>query len=248
MGAGGRRLDDMPTTLNALLGARLDRLGEQERDALERGAVEGEVFHQAAIVELSAEPVRPSVPGELGQLARKDLIRLAAASLVAGGIAYRFKHILVREAAYRGTAKRLRADLHERFADWLERVAGERVAEYHEILGYHFEQAYRYREELGAVDADAQLLAARAAHHLGAAGRRANDRADVGAAANLLRRATALLPLDSVERLDLLNHLAYAVDQTGRMLEARAIAQELYERASGSASAPSPPTGAPMRR
>ena len=102
------------------------------------------------------------MPGELGQLARKDLIRLAAASLVAGGIAYRFKHILVREAAYRGTAKRLRADLHERFADWLERVAGERVAEYHEILGYHFEQAYRYREELGAVDADAQLLAARA--------------------------------------------------------------------------------------
>jgi predicted ATPase len=227
----GGHLDEMPMTLNALLGARLDRLEGQERDALERGAVEGEVFHQAAIVELSDEPVRPSVPGELGQLARKDLIRLAAASLVAGGIAYRFKHILVREAAYRGTAKRLRADLHERFADWLESVAGGRVAEYHEILGYHFEQAYRYREELGAVDAEGLALAARAAHHLGAAGRRANDRADVGAAANLLGRAAALLPLDSVARLEILRHLAYAVDQTGRMLEARAIAQELYERA-----------------
>jgi tetratricopeptide (TPR) repeat protein len=227
----GGDLDEMPTTLNALLGARLDRLAGQERDALERGAVEGEVFHQAAIVALSEEPVRPSVPGELGQLARKDLIRLAAASLVAGGVAYRFKHILVREAAYRGTAKRLRADLHERFADWLERVSGERVAEYHEILGYHFEQAYRYREELGAVDAEGLALAARAARHLGAAGRRANDRADVGAAANLFGRATGLLPLDSVERLELLRHQAYAVDQTGRMLEARAIAQELYERA-----------------
>jgi tetratricopeptide (TPR) repeat protein len=228
----GGDLDEMPTTLNALLGARLDRLEGQERDALERGAVEGEIFHQAAIVELSEEPARRAVPAELGQLARKDLIRLAAASLVAGGIAYRFKHILVREAAYRGTAKRLRADLHERFADWLERVAGERVAEYHEILGYHFEQAYRYREELGAVDDEGRTLAARAAHHLGAAGRRANDRADVGAAANLLGRATTLLPVDSVERLRLLNHLAYAVDQTGRMLEARAIAQELFERAS----------------
>ena len=227
----GGELDEMPATLNALLGARLDRLEKQERDALERGAVEGEVFHQAAIVALSEEPARPSVPGELGQLERKELIRLAAASLVAGGIAYRFKHILVREAAYRATAKRLRAELHERFADWLERVAGERVGEYHEILGYHFEQAYRYREELGAVDPDAHLLAARAGHHLGAAGRRANDRADVRAASNLLRRGAALLPPDSVERLELLRHLAYAVNETGRMLEARAIAEELYQRA-----------------
>ena len=103
MGARGRRRwTSCRPRLNALLGARLDRLESQERDALERGAVEGELFHQAAVVELSEEPARPSVPGELDELARKDLIRLAAASLVAGGIAYRFKHILVREAAYRG--------------------------------------------------------------------------------------------------------------------------------------------------
>jgi class 3 adenylate cyclase/tetratricopeptide (TPR) repeat protein len=227
----GGDLDEMPTTLNALLGARLDRLEGQERDALERGAVEGEVFHQAAIVALSEEAARPSVPGELGELARKDLIRLAAASLVAGGIAYRFKHILVREAAYRGTAKRLRADLHERFADWLERMSGARVVEYHEILGYHFEQAYRYREELGAVDAEGRALAARAAHHLGAAGRRANDRGDVHAAANLLGRAAALLPADSLERLELLLPYAYAVAEAGRGLDARSIEAELYERA-----------------
>jgi class 3 adenylate cyclase/tetratricopeptide (TPR) repeat protein len=227
----GGELDEMPTTLNALLGARLDRLEGTERDALERGAVEGEIFHQAAIVALSDEPVRPSVPSELGRLERKELIRLAAASLVAGGVAYRFKHILVREAAYRATAKRLRAELHERYADWLERGAGARLGEYHEILGYHFEQAYRYREELGAIDADARLLAARAGHHLGAAGRRANDRADVRAASNLLGRAAALLPPDSVERLEVLRHLAYAVGETGLLLESRAIAQELYERA-----------------
>jgi hypothetical protein len=227
----GGDLDEMPTTLNALLGARLDRLEGQERDALERGAVEGEVFHQAAIVALSEEPARPSVPGELGQLARKDMIRLAAASLVAGGIAYRFKHILVREAAYRGTAKRLRADLHERFADWLERVSGARVAEYHEILGYHFEQAYRYHEELGAVSAEGRALAARAAHHLGAAGRRANDRGDVYAGANLLSRAVALLPDDSRERLGLMLPYGYALYESGRALESKAVNQELYQRA-----------------
>ena len=88
------------------------------------------------------------------------MIRPAAASF-AGDVAFRFKHILVREAAYRATAKKLRASLHEHFADWLERLAGERVGEYQEILGYHFEQAYRYREELGPVDDDARALAAR---------------------------------------------------------------------------------------
>jgi tetratricopeptide (TPR) repeat protein len=227
VGEGGE-LDEMPTSLNALLGARLDRLGQQERDVIERGAVEGELFHQAAIVELSEEPARPAIPGELGRLARKDLIRLAAATVVAGGAAYRFKHILVREAAYLATTKKARAALHERFADWLERLAGDRIGEYHEILGYHLEQAYHYRAELGERD---EALARRASHHLGAAGLRANDRADIRAAANLLGRATDILPAAATERLELLRHLTYAVDQTGRMREARAISQELYERA-----------------
>ena len=117
----------------------------------------------------------------------KDLIRPAAASF-AGEIAFRFKHILVREATYRATAKKLRASLHERFADWLERLVGDRVGEYEEILGYHFEQSYRYRAELAPVDHDARELAARAGRHLGAAGLRAIDRGDVYAAVNLLGR------------------------------------------------------------
>jgi class 3 adenylate cyclase/tetratricopeptide (TPR) repeat protein len=227
----GGELDEMPTTLNALLGARLDRLEGRERDALERGAIEGELFHQEAIEALSEEPVRGSVSGELGRLERKELIRLAAASMLAGSVAYRFKHILVREAAYRATAKRLRALLHERYADWLERVAGERVGEYHEILGYHFEQAYRYRAELGPVGDDDRALAARAGSHLGKAGRRANDRGDVHAAANLLGRATALLPAEGLERLELLIPYSYAVAECGRVFESREIDDELDELA-----------------
>jgi class 3 adenylate cyclase/tetratricopeptide (TPR) repeat protein len=219
---------DLPTSLNALLGARLDQLGPGERDALERGAIEGELFHQAAVLELTEQPSRPAVPGGLDALNRKDMIRLAAASLAGEMIAYRFKHILVRDAAYRATTKKLRATLHERYADWLEGRAGSRVGEYHEILGYHLEAAYRYRVELGDTD---PALAFRAARHLGAAGRHANARADVRAASSLLRRATALLPPESVERLELLHELTYAVDQAGMMREARKIAQELYEQA-----------------
>jgi class 3 adenylate cyclase len=235
VGEGGD-LAEMPTSLNALLGARLDRLDPKARDALERGAVEGELFHQGAVVELSEEGSRPSVEGDLGTLARKDLIRLAAASLVAGGAAYRFKHVLVREAAYVATTKKLRASLHERFADWLEQVAGDRVGEYHEILGYHYEQAYLYRIELGPADEHARRLAARAGRHLGAAGLRANDRGDARAGANLLARATGLLPTDSVERLELLLPYAYAVlesrrARSGAISESKAIFDELYEQA-----------------
>jgi tetratricopeptide (TPR) repeat protein len=219
---------DLPTSLGALLGSRLDQLAPGERDALERGAVEGEFFHQAAVVELSDQPARPSVLRGLDELSRKDMIRLTAASLAGEMIAYRFKHILVRDAAYRGTTKKLRASLHERYAGWLEQRAGGRVGEYHEILGYHLESAYRYRAELGDND---PALALRAGRHLGTAGRQANARADVRAAASLLRRATVLLPAKCIERLELLSELAYAVDQAGLMRQARAIAQELYEQA-----------------
>jgi Predicted ATPase len=143
--------DALPRSLNALLGARLDRLEAQARDALERGAVEGELFHRGAVVELSAEKARMSVPGGLEELTGKDMIRPAETNF-AGDLAFRFKHILVRDAAYQATAKKLRAALHEQFAEWLERSAGERVVEYEEILGYHLEQSYRYRSELGPID------------------------------------------------------------------------------------------------
>jgi class 3 adenylate cyclase/tetratricopeptide (TPR) repeat protein len=231
----GGDLAEMPTSLNALLGARLDRLEPAARDALERGAVEGELFHQSAVVELSDERSRPAIGDELGLLARKDLIRLAAASLVAGGAAYRFKHVLVRDAAYLATTKKVRASLHERFADWLEQLVGDRIGEYHEILGYHLEQAYRYRTELSPPDDHARTLAERAGRHLGAAGLRANDRGDVRAGANLLARATGLLPPESIERLELLLPYAYAVGQSrgrwGAITESEAIIDELYEQA-----------------
>ena len=78
--------------------------------------------------------------------------------------------------------KARRADLHARFADWLEREAGERVGEYDEILGYHLERAYRYLSELGPVDERARELGARAAARLGSSGGRALARGDIRSA------------------------------------------------------------------
>jgi class 3 adenylate cyclase len=214
---------EMPTSLSALLGARLDRLQGNERDALERGAIEGELFHQASVVELTDQSARRAVPGGFDQLSRKDLIRLTAASVAGELIAYRFKHILVRDAAYRATTKKLRAVLHERFADWLAGTAGERLGEYEEIVGYHLEQAYRYRAELGSIDAETRALGERAAAHLAAAARRAQSRNDSHAEAGLLERALAIGIADPRERLSLEIDLGTAFGATRRVKEADAL-------------------------
>ena len=227
-----RELDSvaLPASLNALLGARLDRLDGDQRDVLERGAIEGEVFHRGAVVELSPDESSPAIAERLEALTGKDFLRPTEARLI-GEAAFRFRHILVREAAYRATAKKLRAALHERFAAWLERVAGERVTEYEEILGYHLEQSFRYRAELGPVDDEARTLGVRGASRLAHAGRRALARGDLDAATNLLGRAAALVPAGSRERIKLLPDLVEARYEAGRIEGLDALLEEGIEAA-----------------
>ena len=104
--------------------------------------------------------MRGQVRDRLASLMRMELVRPDQASF-AGDEAYRFRHLLIRDAAYQALAKQTRSELHERFAAWLERVASDRLAEYEEIIAYHLEQAYRYRVELGAADAQARTWPAR---------------------------------------------------------------------------------------
>ena len=181
---------EVPPTLKALLTARLDQLDRPERSVLERGAVEGEVFHQGVVQVLM--PEEPRLTSQLTLLVRKELIR-PDRPLFAGEDAFRFRHLLMRDAAYEALPKAERAELHERFAGWLAQH-GEEFVELDELLGYHLEQAYRYGQELGQVDAHAQALAAQAGERLARAGSRAVLRHDHHAALNLLERAAGLLP------------------------------------------------------
>ncbi len=193
----------IPPSINALLAARLDGLNGEERTVIERASVEGKIFHRGAVTELAPEPMRGQVRDRLASLMRMELVRPDQASF-AGEEAYRFRHLLIRDAAYQALAKQTRSELHERFAGWLERVAADRLAEYEEIVAYHLEQAYRYRIELGPPDAHAQELALRAGTLLADAGERANTRADVSATVDLLGRAVELLPEDLPRRRRLL--------------------------------------------
>ena len=211
----------LPPTIQALLAARLDGLGSEERTVIERASVEGKVFHRGAVTEMAPEPMRGQVRDRLASLMRMELVRPDQASF-AGDEAYRFRHLLIRDAAYQALAKQTRSELHERFAAWLERVASDRLAEYEEIIAYHLEQAHRYRTELGPPDAHAQELAERAGALLADAGQRADARADVSATVDLLGRAVELLP-DGPRRRRLLSRLADRVYEAGDAPRAEAI-------------------------
>ncbi len=213
----------VPASIQALLAARLERLESNERELLERGAVEGEVFHRLALRALAEERLPAEIELRLGRLVRKELIRPHPATLP-GDDAFRFRHLLIRDAAYDGLPKATRAELHQRFAQWLvSQVPG--LVELDEIAGWHFEQAIHYRSELGHPD-DPEL-ARHAAEHLYAAGVRAYRRSDVGAARSLLSRAHALAPAGDLLRARAAAELAaMLVDGVGMVVD-----QELLDDA-----------------
>ena len=195
----------VPPTIQALLASRLDRLAPDERTAVECAAVQGQDYRQDALADLVPEALAGRLAELQQSLVRKDLVRPI------GDVTFRFKHLLLRDAAYEALPKEQRAELHERFADWMESNA----PELEEIRGYHLEQAYRYRGELGPVDEAGHALARRASALLAAAGRRARDRADAPATTNLLERAVRLLPDGDPEAVALLPDLGSAIAEGG---------------------------------
>jgi predicted ATPase/class 3 adenylate cyclase len=212
----------VPQSITTLLAARLESLPDDERALLLRASVEGTIFHRGAIRELAAEWPEAALERSLAMLVRRDLIR-PDRSLFPGDEAYRFRHLLIRDAAYRSLSKARRADLHERLAGWLERTAIGRPLEHEEILGYHLEQAFRCRSDLASADDELKALGERASERLGLAGQRALARSDLPAAIGLLERAASLAAGDGAARAELLPTLAAALIEAGRLADAERV-------------------------
>jgi class 3 adenylate cyclase len=199
----------VPPTIQALLAARIDRLESDERDVLARASVEGRLFHRGALAELLPPETRAQLGTHLLSLVRKEFLRPDRA-LFAGDDGFRFGHVLIRDAAYNSMPKQLRADLHERYARWLEERLTARSDDYLEIVGFHLEQAWRYHSELGKSD---DALACEAGERLWKAARAASERMDVPAALALYERANALLSDEPTG--ELLQEFGAAVNRTG---------------------------------
>jgi class 3 adenylate cyclase len=215
----------MPPSVRVLLAGRIDRLLRGERAVLERAAIEGREFRRTAVADLLPPGERSKVDEHLLALVRKDFIRPRRAAEQTDD-AFAFRHILVRDAAYEAMTKDLRAELHERYADFLESWGGE-----DELVGYHLEQACRCRREVAPADGQRSELTVRAVERLGRAGRAALNRGDIRAAANLLSRAAALPAPDLPSRLQLLPDLAEALAAVGELTGADEVLKEAVERA-----------------
>jgi class 3 adenylate cyclase/tetratricopeptide (TPR) repeat protein len=215
----------IPPSIQALLAARLDQLDRSERNVIELAAVIGREFSRAAVTALAPPDLEASLAGALMGLVRKQL--LAPETGAAQDDGFRFGHVLIRDAAYEAVPRTVRAELHERLADWLqvERSAAE------EIIGYHLEQAYLARSGLGRPDRRSEALARRAGSVLASAGRRALARGDPPAAVSLLDRAVALLGDEAA--LEFLPDLGRALYTAGELREA----DELLSRAADVAAA-----------
>jgi len=200
----GTRDRGVPLTIQALLAARLDGLDPEERGVLERAAVLGRDFSRAAVAALSDGQHR----APLLSLVRKELVR-PAPSDADGDDGFRFRHALIRDAAYASVPKRTRAELHERAARWFaERNADD------ELVGYHLEQSHRYLFDLGERN---EAIATQAGELLGGAGMRASARGDAAAARVLLSRSLALLPANHELRIELLRELSSAFWLSGEL-------------------------------
>ncbi len=198
----------LPATVQALLAARLDRLGPGERAVLERAAVIGKQFGLDDVTALLEPEAVPTAETHLGTLVVRGFVRPGDDE------GLRFRHVLVQEAVYRSAPKRLRAELHERYADRLDSVWSE-LPELDEFVGYHLEQAYRLRTELGESDRRVERLAEDGGRRLGETGVRALKRGDMPATVNLLERATSLIPLGDPSLPLLLSELSIALRTSG---------------------------------
>ncbi len=221
---------EMPASIEVLLAARIERLAPNARSVLETGAVVGQVFYRGAVVEMAPGNVGGAVDEHLADLDRREYIRPTEGS-IGSEEAFAFRHLLIRDAAYRRLSKGTRARMHAAFAAWLSRTGGVGFSGQDEIVGFHLEQAVAFRLEIAPATDDDLLMAREAAELLAAAGRRASARGDVRAASKLLTRSAALLRADDPWRLRVEIDLSRALNEAGRQEEALTLIQDVEARA-----------------
>jgi DNA-binding SARP family transcriptional activator/tetratricopeptide (TPR) repeat protein len=210
----------LPSTIQAVLAARIDALEPGPRTALETASVQGRAFHAGALAEQLDDPHTPS---HLVALVRGQLIRPARSDLP-GADTFRFAHALIREAAYGGLPRRRRAEVHRHMAAWLPEDRDE-------AIGNHLESAHRELTAIGAAD---PAVASEAAARLAKAAGAALVRGDPPGGARLLERAAALL--DGAERTALLPRLGAALLEAGRLADAERVLAEAIDTAGGDAA------------
>ncbi|WP_063780850.1 adenylate/guanylate cyclase domain-containing protein [Nonomuraea sp. SBT364] len=231
----------LPPTIQALLGARLDRLDEAERDVLERAATIGQAFTAdlvAALLDTGTGTGTGTGAGAGGERVRGPLGRLRAERLIQPGAlpgTYEFTQTLTRETVYALTSKQARADWHRKLAGWFgDRAGGPDDAPFPgpgaADVSQHLLAACRLTREVRPGDPRLPELTDRAADSLIRDGGQALRRKDLPAAIALLERGREMLPPGRDEHRSLairISDARLARGEGGRAAEALDRAEEL---------------------
>jgi predicted ATPase/class 3 adenylate cyclase len=235
-GDGGPETGPVPARIRLLYLARLERLSARGRVMVEAASVVGERFHVGDVEALTGASEPSEVAADLQELVGLGLILLDQSPVSfplppGAGSGYKFRHPMIRAVAYGRMADDRRAELHERYADWLTERAGERPHQFDELIVNHFSEAHRYRRRLAPRDERTRVVARKAGERYANAGKRAADRGDTRLVQEWLGPAIQLLPADHPQRREVLPSLAEAQQASGKLEEAARSYQELAKSA-----------------
>jgi class 3 adenylate cyclase/tetratricopeptide (TPR) repeat protein len=229
-----------PESIQALIAARLDALSPEQKALLQDAAVVGKVFRAGALA-VTGHRDAATIQDGLRYLARREFIRPVPYSSAKGETEYAFWHVLTRDVAYAQLPRAARMRKHRAAASWIERTAGERVADHAEVLAHHYATALALARATRAMK-EVIGLEELAARFLVLAGDRAMG-LDVARADTYYQRALDHWPsgdpawawepipelraVAAVDRVDLLLRAAEAANQSGDLRRAVRLAREV---------------------
>jgi class 3 adenylate cyclase/tetratricopeptide (TPR) repeat protein len=209
----------LPASLRGIIAGRLDSLTPEDKGLLHAGAVIGRVVWPGALSAITGRP-RRWITGRLRDLEDREFLQSATNSSVAGEPEYRFRHVLIRDVAYKEIPRLRRGEIHRKTAEWLASLSPDRAADRAEMLAHHLKSAYDLTRAGGG---NTNRLAGPARLALRDAGDRALSLNAFPAAARFFRAALALWPPQDPERPSLLFRLGrsiyYAETAGGETLE-----------------------------
>jgi tetratricopeptide (TPR) repeat protein len=132
---------DIPSTVQGVVSARLDRLEKETRRVLQESSVIGRTFLYEILRKITE--LKDHLNPYLNALEQIDLIRIRSSQ---PDLEYIFKHTLIQEIAYNGLLKKERQVLHERIGLVTEQVFRDRLPEFYETLAFHFKQGQSVRK------------------------------------------------------------------------------------------------------
>jgi class 3 adenylate cyclase/tetratricopeptide (TPR) repeat protein len=205
----------VPETVQALIAARLDTLPSERKALLHDAAVLGKVFWAEGVATMGGRHP-DEVADALHELARKELIRSVRNSSVEGQREYAFWHVLVRDVAYAQIPRAERGRKHQAAAEWIEQLAGDRVADHAEVLAHHYREALALARTAGIPE---ERVVEGAQRFLIEAAERA-ERLDRAAAESLYLEALSLLESEDPRRTQVLGRLGWLAFWAGHFKQA----------------------------